>query len=280
MVHALRRARFLDTSPRVSMIPKGRFLDLPGANVSRYLWAAEHLKGRKVIDYGCGHGYGAYFLSDGIANYVMGIDPDSKAIKFAQEHYKRGNLEFLPLREGLNIPESDFDAVVSFEVIEHIHDPRDYLARISKILILGGDFFLSTPNKFWSEQFYNSGMPLNLFHVTEYYPAQLEELLHDYFDTIGCFVRFTAGNYDQYRLQWSRYMSTCPIPMSLQRNSPTMVKHAIRATYSRFIQLLGHPPPSELEGKYYLNRIEPVQSAEDILKYYPEQLWWVRKKQP
>jgi len=64
------------------MTPQGRFLDLPGANVSRYLWASEHLKGRKVLDYGCGHGYGAYFLSDGIADLVLGIDSDSKAVSY------------------------------------------------------------------------------------------------------------------------------------------------------------------------------------------------------
>jgi SAM-dependent methyltransferase len=261
------------------MTPGGGFLDLPAANVSRYLWVGEHLRGRRVLDYGCGHGYGAHFLSNGIAKFVLGIDSDSKAIKFAKEHYKRNNLEFRPVEESeLRIHDSSFDAVVSFEVIEHLHNPKDYLASVSKLLTVDGEFFLSTPNKLWTEQFYKSGKPLNVFHVTEYYPTELQHMLEDYFDTVGCFVRFTLGNHDQYRLDWSRYMSTCPIPVEVQRSSPLLVKHSIRAMYSRFIHLLGHPPPSELRGRHDLSRIEPVKSPMDILKSYPEQLWWLTKK--
>lgn len=269
----------LALSPTVSMTPHSGFLDLPAANVSRYLWAGEHLKGRRVLDYGCGHGYGAHFLSNGIAKLVLGIDSDSKAIKFAKQHYKRNNLEFRSVGESeLKVPDSSFDAVVSFEVIEHLHNPEDYLASISKLLTAEGHFFLSTPNKLWTEQFYKSEKPLNVFHVREYYPAQLHRMLEDYFDTVGCFVRFTIGNYDQYRLEWSKHMSRCPIPIDVQRNSPRLVKHSIRAVYSRFIQLLGHPPPSDLRGRHDLSRIERVKSAADILKSYPEQLWWLTKK--
>lgn len=266
-------------SPTVSMTPQGRFFDLPGANVSRYLWVSEHVKARRVVDYGCGHGYGAYFLSDGIADYVLGIDSDSKAIKFAREHYRRKNLEFSSVDiSKLTKPDFSFDAVVSFEVIEHVSDPRAYLAGIKRFLRPGGDFFLSTPNKLWSEQFHKSGRPLNVFHVREYYPRELGRLLENYFEITGCFVRFTVGDHDQRRLEWAKYMSTCPVPIEFQRKSPNIVKHGIRASYSRFLQVLGHPPPSELRGKYYLNRIEPVKGPEEIDKRFPEQLWWVTKK--
>ncbi len=40
-----------------------------------------------------------------------------------------------------------FDAVVSFEVFEHLRDPVGYLESISQVLKSLGMFFLSTPNR-------------------------------------------------------------------------------------------------------------------------------------
>lgn len=265
-------------SPTVSMKPRGSFYDLPGVNVSRYVWVADRVRSRRVLDYGCGHGYGARFLSDGIAKFVLGVDVETKAIKFAVQHYRGENLEFRTVDEWrMEVPASTFDAVVSFEVLEHLEDPGPFLSTISRVLRPGGDLFLSTPNKLWTEQFYTRGKPSNVFHLKEYYPVELKRTLEKYFDPVTCFVRYTTGDYDQRRLEWSKYMATCPIPMSLQRKSPRLIQAGIRSMYSRLLHLLGRPPPSELRGRYDLNRIEPAK-AEAISARYPEQLWWATKR--
>ena len=93
-------------------------------HLKRYAFALPWCEGREVLDLGCGVGYGTAFLADS-AHRVVGGDVDAETIAYAQRRYGRPNVEFRVLdATALPFEDSSFDAVCSFETIEHVADPE------------------------------------------------------------------------------------------------------------------------------------------------------------
>jgi 2-polyprenyl-3-methyl-5-hydroxy-6-metoxy-1,4-benzoquinol methylase len=68
-------------------------------------------------------------------------------------------------------PDNTFDKVVSFEGIEHLHNPNYFLDEVKRTLKPQGLFIISTPRK-------PHGSP---FHIKEYDLDEFKELLQDKF---------------------------------------------------------------------------------------------------
>jgi len=107
----------------------------------RYLPSSQMGAGR-LLDVGCGDGQALAILRD-LGWTVTGLDTDERAIASA---VARG----LDVIQGTLIesrfPDQTFDAVVSSHVIEHVHDPRAFLAESRRILREGGRLVAVTPN--------------------------------------------------------------------------------------------------------------------------------------
>ncbi|MGB9637356.1 MAG: class I SAM-dependent methyltransferase, partial [Microgenomates group bacterium] len=147
-------------------------------SLARYEFASRILKkGAKILDLGCGTGYGSNFLlKEGFR--VVGIDINKEAISFASKHYPQ-SARFL-VCDVCRLPFDDleFDAVCSFEVIEHIEDDKKMLSEVVRVLKKGGIFIMSTPKK---EKGKNLRSP---YHIREYTKKQLENLLREYFTKV------------------------------------------------------------------------------------------------
>lgn len=120
---------------------------------ARYYWALQHLPAESIIlDAACGNGYGSRILADG-GNRVLGIDISPEAVAFARHHFAGANTTYrvgavdqpgvLRWRVEGTAP---FDAVVSFETIEHLDHPEVFLREVFESLRPGGNLFCSTPN--------------------------------------------------------------------------------------------------------------------------------------
>ncbi len=145
-------------------------------HLSRYRFALKFAEGKRVLDMGCGEGYGSHILSE-VARSVVGVDIDPKAIAHARVAYETENVSF---KEGdvknLPFPDDEFSAIVSFEVLEHIKDPDKMLKEAAKVLLPDGICIVSTPNGAVKV----ASVP-NPFHVKEYTLPELKELVREAF---------------------------------------------------------------------------------------------------
>src|SRR5205085_1595172 len=93
--------------------------DLLNEHVARYSFAARMAGGRRVLDAGCGSGYGSAELARH-AREVVGIDVSQQAIDYALAHYPDPKIRF-ETASCSRVPASaeSFDLVVAFEIIEH-----------------------------------------------------------------------------------------------------------------------------------------------------------------
>jgi ubiquinone/menaquinone biosynthesis C-methylase UbiE len=149
------------------VIPGQVDVDLLNEHMARYTFAARLAAGKRVLDIGCGAGYGSAELAVA-AKRVVGIDVAAEALDFARVHYRKPNLVFEQAScTALPHAEASFDLVVAFEIIEHLNDWRTFLQEARRVLAAGGRFVVSTPNRlYYTESRGPSGA--NPYHVHEF----------------------------------------------------------------------------------------------------------------
>lgn len=150
-------------------------------HIHRYAAAARLLKGKRVLDLACGEGYGSRILKFH-AHSVTGIDISTSAIEHAVKHHLCEGLSFL-VGNGCNIPIPDdsFDAIVSFETIEHHDQHEQMLDEFRRVLKNDGILIISSPDRATY-----SDIPgyQNPFHVKELYQHEFELLLRARFKNV------------------------------------------------------------------------------------------------
>ena len=157
-----------------------RFLpNLPGEmwaeHWHRYHFVLPLIVGKKVLDVASGEGYGSALMANA-ASSVTGVDVSTDAVAHASAAYaERGNLNFI---EGscasLPFDDATFDAVVSFETIEHILAQNEFLDEIKRVLKPSGTLIMSSPNR---AEYSDARGYANEFHVKELYRAEFAALL-------------------------------------------------------------------------------------------------------
>src|SRR5215470_10132741 len=149
------------------LIPGQVDVDLLNEHMARYTFAVRLARGKRVLDAGCGAGYGAAELGH-VAESVTGIDVSAEAVEYARIHYAAFNVAFQAASvTELPYPDASFDLVVAFEVIEHLENWRGFLAETRRVLAESGQFIVSTPNKlYYTESRGKDGA--NPFHVHEF----------------------------------------------------------------------------------------------------------------
>ena len=154
-------------------------------HVERYRFACQRLKpGSRVLDVACGTGYGTAMLRDHGCDVVAG-DLDPVEIASVRQSLGYDRIVCLDVRH-IPFVDGSFDAVVSFETIEHIVEGRQFLEEIRRVLRPGGVFIGSTPNISYTAHPW--------YHVKEYEPEEYYSLVRDIFGNIEC-----RGQYFRWR---------------------------------------------------------------------------------
>jgi 2-polyprenyl-6-hydroxyphenyl methylase/3-demethylubiquinone-9 3-methyltransferase len=133
--------------------PQSEFRPLHEINPLRLEWIQSQcpLKGKRVLDVGCGGG----ILSDSMARKgaeVVGIDLAAKALRVAQLHALEASTPNVQYREISAEALADqepgsFDAVTCMEMLEHVPDPSSVVRACSRLVKPGGWVFISTINR-------------------------------------------------------------------------------------------------------------------------------------
>ncbi|MCC7289871.1 class I SAM-dependent methyltransferase [bacterium] len=106
----------------------------------------DNLKGKKVLDIGCGHGYLlAYLESKGCETF--GVDISKNAIEKARKISKKTKYFVLDARE-IPLKSEYFDYIFCVEALEHFEDLVAYFREQYRLLKKDGKLIISTPNYF------------------------------------------------------------------------------------------------------------------------------------
>ena len=138
-------------------------------HLATYDFARTYAERARVLDFGCGTGYGTYRLAPSCRS-IVGVDISSAAIDEASTTYRSPDLRFERIDpvevRPLRFDDDAFDLVLSFQVFEHLSDPEAYLDEVRRVLAPGGTFICVTPER--SPRLFAGQRPWNVFHLREY----------------------------------------------------------------------------------------------------------------
>ncbi len=120
-----------------------------------YRWISRQVAGERVLDVGCGLGYGLDILRTA-ARDVKGQDLDPRL--------KRHDIYIGPLAD---LPDDSAEVVVSVDVVEHIENDTEFVRQLARLATRR--IVLTTPN--WT-----AGRGVWPYHVREYTPDALRSL--------------------------------------------------------------------------------------------------------
>jgi O-antigen biosynthesis protein len=152
-------------------------------HMHRYLWAAEVVAGRRVLDLGSGEGFGASILSSE-ATEVVGVDIDQQTVEHARLNWSGPRTSF-NLGSALDLSEFEdgsFGAVVAFEIIEHVEDQERVLVEVARVLADDGVLVISTPDR---RLYSDATGQVNPFHQHELTHEEFSTLLEKSFEHVA-----------------------------------------------------------------------------------------------
>jgi SAM-dependent methyltransferase len=146
-------------------------------HLARYRWASACVAGLRVLDAGCGVGYGSLLLRAAGATHVTGVDLSREAVQAANARavagveFVCGDISALPLEDA------SCDVTVCFEAIEHVDNQPLTLDELRRVLTPDGLLIISSPNR----DVYQEGNP---HHTHEYAPGELLGTLSERFANV------------------------------------------------------------------------------------------------
>jgi len=171
--------------------PRKVDVDLLNEHVARYTFAARLARGKRVLDAGCGAGYGSAELAQA-ADSVVGVDRAAEAIDFARASY--GSPTCGSSRHPARPCPTPMAASTWWwpsKSSEHLDHWREFLLEARRVLAPAGQLVISTPNKlYYTESRGPTGA--NPFHVHEFDSRSSKASCAASFRTFPCTWRITS----------------------------------------------------------------------------------------
>lgn len=150
--------------------------------IAKYHFASCFVKGKTVLDIGCGDGMGTAYLASNGAKWVCGGDVEADAVRGASHLWRTSCA--LAVLDACHLPFGDavFDVIVSIETIEHFSDHEQFLAECRRVLRDDGLLICSTVNR----ETFSPGSKKPWFpgHLRELSIGEFRSLVGQYFDAV------------------------------------------------------------------------------------------------
>lgn len=154
-------------------------------HIERYNFAKNYLKTEWIVlDAACGSGYGTQILSK-IVKKIVGIDVSKEAITYAKNNFQSNNINFFEanLEKKLLFDDEYFDAIISFETIEHLEEQEAMIKEFARVLKKEGLIIISSPDK----EIITKTKIKNPYHVRELTKKEFIDLISKYFSIENIF---------------------------------------------------------------------------------------------
>ena len=132
--------------------PESEFKPLHDINPLRLKFINDRvgLKGKRVLDVGCGGGLLAEAMA-ALGADVTGIDLGEAPLAVARLHLKESGFkvayQHISAEEFARERAGEFDAITCLEMLEHVPNPASTVAACAQLVKPGGDVFFSTLNR-------------------------------------------------------------------------------------------------------------------------------------
>ena len=138
-----------------------------------YQQVIPQVKEKRVLEIGCGTAFGTRLLAE-FVDEMVALDTDPRLIAHLAE--KPSAHTTYQVYDGLTLPfpSDSFDAIISFQVIEHVDDDAAFLEEIKRVLKVDGRAYLTTPNRLI--RLLPEQRPFNHYHLREYTPEDVKML--------------------------------------------------------------------------------------------------------
>jgi SAM-dependent methyltransferase len=132
----------------------------------------------KVLEIGCGIGSVVFELGRQ-GHDITGTDISGEAIAYGLKKYGDISLE-VQAAEALPYEDESFDAVLSFDLFEHIARIDTHVSEVWRVLRRGGYYLFQTPNKYCNiiyETLRTKSLQWRRYHPSLHSPGQLRQRL-------------------------------------------------------------------------------------------------------
>jgi ubiquinone/menaquinone biosynthesis C-methylase UbiE len=138
---------------------------------------------QSLLDVGCGNGANTALFAQSLAR-VAGVDVEPERLQAARDYAREHGLDNVEyaITDGRSIsyPDSSFDHVTCFDVLEHVEDEQQTLSEIARVLRPGGVLSISVPNKWYLMEVHGfrlkpESLPWNRVPLLSWLPTPIHE---------------------------------------------------------------------------------------------------------
>jgi SAM-dependent methyltransferase len=137
------------TYEQTHIVSKYALAHLQNAEALAFIKFAEEIRGKRVLDIGCGGGRTSFFLLQ-LTDHFVGVDYSTGMIQACRQRFPGKQFEVGDVRDLSRFGDASFDTVVfSFNGLDYIsHEDRlKGLSEIRRVLRPGGLFIFSSHNR-------------------------------------------------------------------------------------------------------------------------------------
>lgn len=177
-----------------------------------------------ILDWGCGSGRTARYLTGLPNSKVWGADIDADNITWCKNNLPRGKFTTIPLMPRTELPSNHFDLIIGISVLTHLDEESQFrwLEELQRVLRPGGILLLSIQGLAQAGLYRTPEKVLQSIQSDEFVVLGRNGQLDDVFGSNGHYLDVIQSR-DYIRKYWAEYFTILDIVDALAANQDVIV---------------------------------------------------------